>query len=205
MERSALINRVKVRIDEICASGDFIVDVDVENSKPYDTIIDELLDESALEVLLKAPFYRLHISTANLTAIPDGNDNKIGTIFLPDDFVRLVSLRMNAWERPVTELAVQGDDVARMQSSKYLRGGVAKPVAVLRKSDKGYKVDYYSVTANDHNIKEFLYIKKDTAENVADTELVDALCWICAAKTLGVIGQTNLAQLCYENAKGLMV
>ena len=43
MERSALINKVKTRIDEVSASGDVIVEVGVENTKPYDSIIDELL------------------------------------------------------------------------------------------------------------------------------------------------------------------
>lgn len=204
MERSELINRVKVRIDEICASGDVIVEVDVENSKPFDSIIDEVLDESALELLLKAPFYRLHISTANLTASANEGDSKIGSISLPNDFVRLVSLQMKEWHRPVTTLAIQGDPVAKRQSNKYLRGGVARPIAVLRKTANGYELDYYSVKES-HDIKEFLYIKRDSAEDVANTELLDALCWICAGKVLGVIGQANLAKMCYENAQGLMV
>lgn len=204
MDRSRLINKVKTRIDEVCESGDTIVPVGVENTKPYDTIIEELLDESALEILLKAPFFRLKIDTATLNAVADTIDTHIGYVSLPDDFVRFVSFRMEEWLRPVTELAIQGDDIALRQSNKYLRGGIAKPVSVLCKTDKGYKLEYYSVKES-HSVKEFQYIKKDTAENITDEQLINAMCWICAAKTLGVLGYANLSTLCFENAKGLLV
>lgn len=204
MERSALINKAKTRIDEVSASGDVIIEVGVENTKPYDSIIDELLDESALEILLKAPFYRLKITSASLMGTADSGDGKTGSITLPDDFIRLVSLKMSDWHRPVSVFALPGDEIDKMQSNKHIRGGVAKPVAVLHKGTTGYKAKYYSVNSS-HEVEEFLYIKRDTAENIADSQLVDAMCWICAGKTLGVLGEQNLSNICYENAKGLMV
>lgn len=206
MEREQLINKIKTRIDEVSASGDAIVDVGVENTKPYDSIISELLDESAMEILLKAPFYRLNVTTGSVQAIKDSNDEKIGTITLPDDFVRLVSFKMASWLQPVTAFAFPGDAVATKQSNKYIRGGVAKPVAVLYRTDAGYMAHYYSVpSASDHIVDEFLYIKKADATEIADSQMVDAMCWVCAGKTLGVLGQTTIANQCYENAKGLMV
>lgn len=207
MERSALINKVKTRIDEVSASGDVIVDVGVENTKPFDSIIDELLDESALEILLKAPFYRLPVYKAtNLTAKKDTNDDRIGSITLPNDFIRLVSFKMKGWLQPVLSFALPGDAVAIKQSNKYIRGGVAKPVAVLYKDDSSMYVNYYSVASkDDHQVTEFFYIKRLTADGITDDQLVDAMCWICAGKTLGIIGEKALSDLCYENAKGLMI
>lgn len=207
MERSALINKVKTRIDEVSASGDVIVDVGVENTKPFDSVIDELLDESALEILLKAPFYRLPVYKAmNLTAAKDANDDKIGSITLPNDFIRLVSFKMKGWLQPVLSFALPGDAVAIKQSNKYIRGGIAKPVAVLYKDDTSMYINYYSVASeSDHKVTEFYYIKRLTADGITDDQLVDAMCWICAGKTLGVLGEKGLAELCYENAKGLMV
>jgi hypothetical protein len=64
---------------------------------------------------------------------------------------------------------------------------------------------YYSVSTTTHTVDSFQYIRKQNASDIADTQLVDALCWICAGKTLGVLGEKGLAELCYENAKGLMV
>lgn len=204
MGRQSLVNKVKTRIDEVCANADIIVDVDVENSKPYDSIIDELLEESAIEILLKAPFYRLNITNGELTATESSYDSHTGTIVLPDDFLRLVSFKMKDWHRPVTEFALQGSEVAKMQSNKYLRGGVAKPVAVLTKSEEGMRVEYYSVR-DSHEIEELFYIRRESAEGITDSQLIDAMCWICAGKTLGVLGQAQLMTICYENAKGLMI
>lgn len=209
MERSALINKVKTRIDEVCASGDVIVEVDVENTKPYDSIIDELLDESALEVLLKAPFYRLPITKdTNMQATKDSSDDYIGIVNIPTGFLRLVSFKMQGWLQPVTSFALPGDEVAIKQSNKYIRGGIAKPVAVLFRDGTNTYAQYYSVNSVDkHNVSEFLYIKKHSATELADAsaELVDAMCWLCAAKTLGVLGENTLANQCFENAKGLML
>lgn len=204
MERNELINKVKTRMDEVCASGDIIVDVGVENTKPYDSIIDELLDESALEVLLKAPIYRLHVTRATVSPMQDSSDNKIGSITIPDDFVRLVSFKMKEWKQPVTSFAIEGDETARRQSNEHIRGGIAKPVAVLCKTDTGYYAKYYSVKSS-HDVGDFLYIKSEKAENITDSQLIEIISWICAGKTLGVLGEPTLSNQCYEEAKGLML
>lgn len=209
MEREQLINKVKTRIDEVSASGDVIVDVGVENTKPFDSIIDELLDESVTEVLLKAPFYRLEtIEEKGLVGTPVANDENIGTVELPDDCLRLVSFKMRDWLCPVTSFAVPGDAVATRQSNKYIRGGVAKPVAVLRKLGTLFNISYYSVKES-HEVEELIYVAKHTEGasriEIEDQQMIDALCWICAGKTLGVLGEKGLAEMCYENAKGLLI
>lgn len=217
MERQELINRVKTRIDEVSAAGDVIIDVGVENTKPYDSIIDELLDESALEVLLKAPIYRLPVYTTTPTCAFT-LDPLVGEIVVPDDFLRLVSFQFQEWQQPVTNLAMEGDEIAQRQANKYLRGGIAKPIGVLKKTSAGLRIVYYSrspevVWVPDsnglqslvHSSPTFNYIKKDTAESIDDAQMTDAMVWICAGKTLGVLNQASLQNLCFENAKGLLI
>ena len=121
MNTTELVNKVKTRIDEVSASGDAIIDVGVENTKPYDSIIKELLDESAMEVLLKAPFYRLPIADGKGSASVnmDSTDEKIGKLTLPTEFLRLVSFKMKSWLQPVTSFALPGDAVATKQSNKF--------------------------------------------------------------------------------------
>lgn len=205
MKRCELINKVKIRIDEIYEDDGAVIDVRVENERPYDSIIDELLEEAALEVLLKAPFYRLDISEeSGMVGVEDPDDKNIGTLELPYDFIRLVSFKMKDWQRPVTNFAFPGDNTANAQSNKHIRGGISRPVAILKKLSTGYVASYYSVKES-HDVEEFLYIAKDKAENITDPQIIDAMCWICAGKTLGVFGQYNLANQCYENAKSLMI
>lgn len=74
MNRTALINQVKSKIDELSPEDAVLVDVGLTDEKPIDTIIDELLDESAKEVLLSAPIYRLHATICNNNPIPDVPD-----------------------------------------------------------------------------------------------------------------------------------
>lgn len=203
MNRTALINQVKSKIDELSPSTAMIVDVGQEDSKPIDTIIGELLDESAKEVLLKAPIHRLPATSSANVAVASVSDPATGTIDVPVDFLRLVELKLTEWKRPVTELQQQGSKMAERQYNKYLRGGVVKPVAVLSHRATKLVIEYFSVESA-HTIDRFLYIKKDVAENIPEI-LQDALCWICASRVLSIFGKVAESQKAEGNAVSLMM
>ena len=287
MNRTALINQVKAKIDELSPEDAVLVDVGLTDEKPIDTIIDELLDESAKEVLLSAPIYRLNATVCNNNPIPDipdeyiynvdsevpldegeyysgataraavpilvrkvglvityygmdsgnpelsysqvteqfigttisdwGDNNKwtetitqppapiaksyAGIVNIPTDYLRLAEFKMQEWERPVTQENIAGDAIAKRQSNRWLRAGVAKPVVVLAHRGVNRVLEYYSVVS-DHTIERFLYIKSDVAENVPET-LQDALCWVCASKVLSIFGN-QAAKTAIENAISLL-
>ena len=213
MSRTGLINTVKTKIDEISSYDSLIVDVGLEDNNPIDTVIDELLDECAKEVLLRAPIYRLTPTPSNASAIADLSKIYTGTIPLPADFVRIAELKMTEWERPVTELQQQGSEIAKRQHNRWLRAKSSKPVAILSSrvqssvSPPTYTtypvIEYYSVKTN-HTISHFTYIKKEVAENIPEW-LQDALCWICASKILGIYGKANESKQALENAVGLLI
>lgn len=203
MNRTALINQVKSKIDELSPSDALIVEVGQDDNKPIDTIIGDLLDESAKEVLLKAPIHRLPATSSANVATADAGDSTIGTIDVPTDFLRLVELKMTQWKRPVTELQQQGSKIAERQYNKYLRGGTVKPVAVLSHRATKLVIEYFSVETV-HTVERFLYIKKDVAENVPEI-LQDALCWICASRVLSVFGKVAESQKAEGNAISLMM
>lgn len=203
MTRSELINRVKSNIDEITPAGSPIVSVGVEDNNPLDEIIDNLLDESAKEILLKAPIMRLKVTKSTETATADATDSKIGTIKVPADFLRIAELKMADWSRAVSELQQQGSDIAKMQYNKYTRGGTVKPVAVLSNRENNLVIEYFSVNTS-HVIDRFLYIKNDVAENIPEL-LQDALCWICASRVLAATGETDKVKLAESNAISLMM
>lgn len=203
MNRTALINQVKSKIDELSPSDALIVEVGQDDNKPIDTIIADLLDESAKEVLLKAPVHRLIATGSTNAGVAVSGDSKIGTIDVPSDYLRLVELKMTDWLRPVTELVPQGAPLANMQYNKYLRGGLSKPVAVLSHRSNKMVIEYFSVDTN-HTVDRFLYIKKDVAENIPEV-LQDALCWICASRVLAIFGKTEGAKIAEGNAISLMM
>ena len=67
MNRSEIINKVKTRIDEVSSSDSLIIDVGIEDNKPIDEIIDEVLDGSILEILSSAPLHYLPVKKADIT------------------------------------------------------------------------------------------------------------------------------------------
>lgn len=205
MERLELVNIVRKKIDEVAAADTPLQEVTIADESATDNIIESLLDESAIEILLKAPFHRLDITSATPSLMPDSTDKATGYIQAPDDFLRLVSFRMSDWQRPVTELAVKGDAISMRQYNKHIRGKTAKPVGVLAKNDTGIIIEYFSTNKSPHSLSEFLYIKKDTAENINNTQMIDALTWICAGKVLSILGNAQLAQNAYDNAQSLMI
>ena len=204
MERIALVNKVKTKIDEISSDSTLLVDVGMSDENPVDQIIESLLDESAIEVLYKAPFYRLNISSADVDPEVDIADATIGAFVLPKDFLRLVYFRMSDWQRPVTELAMKGDQISTRQYNKHIRGGVARPVGVLSKDERGLIIEYYSTKESAHSVTEFKYIKRDVAENLPD-QIIDALVWVCAGKVMTVFGNEAAAKNAYDNAQSLMI
>lgn len=212
MDRIALVNQVKSKIDELSPDDAILVEVGIEDNNPIDTIIESLLDESAKEVLLKAPIHRLSITSSPVTATADTTNDYTGTVEVPSNFLRLVEFRMKEWKRSVVEFCSQDSDIAMRQSNKWLRAKASKPVAILshRSVSSGdplvvstpLVIEYYSVV-DDHTIDRFLYIKSDVAENIPII-LQDTLCWICASKVLTVFGKVVEAKAAIDNAVDLM-
>lgn len=207
MEKVALVNKVKTKIDEISTSETPLQAITMADEKPIDTLIESLLDESALEIQLKAPFHRLTITDATNSVSPkaDEVETTTGTIAVPDGFLRLVSFRMSDWQRSVTELAIHGDAISRRQSNKYIRGGISRPVGVLSRNGSGMVIEYYSTKATTHTVKEFLYIKEAKATTITDNQMIEAMTWICAGRVLSILGNTNDAKNAYDNAQSLMI
>ena len=205
MTRSALIDAVRVRIDEVSSGGNALVDVGVEENNPTDTIIDGLLDEAALEVLQTAPALRLPVAdgkTATVTA--DESDAVTGEIALPANFLRMVCLQMDDWKRPLYHIEPEGSLIASRQKNVYLRGSASKPVAVLEKRPSGYVLCYFSTNSAVHTIKRLDYVPALAAENVTGQQNIDALCWVCAAKVLTITQDANAAATAMEHARSLL-
>lgn len=238
-----LVNKVKVKIDEITSSTTPIQTVTVVDENPIDTIIASLLDECALEILLKAPFHRLTISSSEFTnSSTDDSDNsnnsegsdssnstptstsnttnyfliqsdKSVIINLPEDFLRLVSFRLDGWERSVTELSIKGDHISTLQSNKYTRGTPSRPIGVLcptynaQSKKTQLAIEAYSLETSEKEsvITEFLYIKKCPATDITGSQMIEAMTWICAGKVLSVMGNIEDAKNAYDNAQSLMI
>lgn len=218
MTREELIKRVALKMDEISSSDDVIVPVGTGDNNPLYTQINNLLNESVNDVLMKAPIYRLsgHITEQNMVSISfifDGTPNKrkVAEMLVPTDFVRLASITDKAFQRPIVDLAQEGDDVDKMQHNRHLVAKSAKPVAVLGSSKLGRTITCYSYADNVTPEPRLLYVKRydndkdTTAEAGLDDYMIDLVSWVCAGRVFSAQGDVNKGKICDENAASLMI
>lgn len=181
----------------------------LDEKKPIYSYIAQHLAEVANEVLLVAPVHRLLYKAVGVTGTPDADDNRIGSISLPDDFLRIHTLWMQGWRRPVHETIKAGHPLYNLQFSPWKRGTKQKPVAVLcgrgniHKEtnaeqgehlvfDEQQTIRYFSVDAGtEHPVKEFKYIPKFDGEYDYEREVAELIALQCARKVCEVFGMTE--------------
>lgn len=215
MTREELIKRIALKMDEISSSDDVMIPVGTGDNNPLYTQINNLLNESVNDVLMKAPVYRLHphvaSSTSSTAAGIFGNMRKVAVFSVPDDFIRVVSIKDNLFQRPIVDLAVEGDDVDKRQHNRYLVAKHAKPVAVLGRGTNGRTITCYSYESNETPAPSMSYIKRYdpdkglTVETGLDDYMIDLVSWVCAGRVFAAQGDTAKGKLCDENAAALMI
>lgn len=130
-----LIKEVRIALDENASQTEYIK-TNADNLE-LDDIIKAKLPEAARDVTETADVELLEPETmkTELTRTDGG-----GKLSVPEDFLRLVSLKMKEWNRSVTVVAGEGSDIELMQRNKYTRGTAMKPVCVMAFDASGKKV-----------------------------------------------------------------
>lgn len=142
--RITLIGSVKLKIDELQPQQEGVQFIDAGKvSNVLDMYINGLLDECANQVLQTAP---LHVIVpeegADGAEVLQTGTSKTGVVFLPDNYIRWVSMKMNSWVQEVTEPITTRDEKYKLQKYSATMGKTAKPVAVLNtvRKDNGSAV-----------------------------------------------------------------
>lgn len=211
VDRLSIINMVKAKLDELVPEGEgltFSLSAEPNVSNPLDLLINAHLEEATKDVILSAPLSALMpVASSETEGTPFTEGGLTGYIPLPDDFLRLVYFKLLEWKRGLTELIRTNDPKYKLQSSDFLRGGIAKPVAALnwRSTTEGEAttmskvIEYYSVL-EDHSIEQLTYVCEMLAEDFveANPSLYPSLAWMCAGKIMLILGlQAN-----YQEAMG---
>lgn len=167
--------------------------------KPIYDYIDEQLPIAANEVLLSAPLHKLY-ATAMSSPTSSPNSDGTGVITLPQDFLRLHTLKMQEWSVPL-HIAISVDHpLYRHQLNKYTRGHKDKPVAVLNHIiQSSPKVEYnlltYYSVENNHTVEKLWYIKEfEMADEFNDT-VAEMVALNCAKKIYEIYGNTEQVSL----------
>jgi hypothetical protein len=195
--RLTLINGVKIRIDEMMPEGEgvqFDLDGITNATDTLDLAINALIDESATTMLLRANIDKINGTLSDAALIKSDPEDGTGYILLPNDYLRFQSFKLTLWEREVTwqHFFPTTDERYKKQSISFLRGGKAKPVCVLMSAnvDGVYKkiIKYFSLEVGDtHTLEKFVYVPVTLAEDI-QADLIEPMLWICASKTLQIMG-----------------
>lgn len=167
--------------------------------KPVYDYVDEQLPIAANEVLLSAPIHKLY-ATAMSSPTSSQNTDGTGVVTLPQDFLRLHTLKMKEWSVPV-HIAISVDHpLYRDQLNKYTRGHKDKPVVVLNRVTNSLPkvsynlLTYYSVE-EDHTVEQLWYIKKFEMTDEYNDTVAELIALNCAKKIYEIYGNTEQVTL----------
>lgn len=197
--RKEIIEQVKTYMEELTPQWDGTIEqtegVSIEH------YIDAVIDEQLRLLLLSAPIKLLPVTELKNVVFIQSHEDGSGQIQLPTTFLRPILLRMQGWERPVTEFIDTTHPLYPLQFNHHTRGGTAKPIAVWSVNDSGTNtIDYYSLpsTYQEHTIDTLLSVcnpDKNTSDYELHPLLIDMLCYRCGACVYDIMGNHSMAEI----------
>ncbi|MGI6337889.1 MAG: hypothetical protein ACOXZV_00735 [Bacteroidales bacterium] len=197
MERAALINIVKIKLDEFSPE---------DIGHPFDDYIGPMLNESAREILERAPLHLLSPVTIPISGTIFHNNKAY--IPVPADYVRLYEIKYPQWKKSVRKAISAEDPQYKIQENEYIKAGYARPaVAIVRTTLDGSSTirRYFECGKVEDNTISIstpvaLYIRTTLPEELEDI-LADTLTWLCTSKVLSILGYGDKAAIALESYK----
>ncbi|MCH5227308.1 MAG: hypothetical protein J1F16_05770 [Muribaculaceae bacterium] len=131
--------------------GDSLLDICLPEDSPFPDMenrVRVLAPGLLADILITAPFYDVG-GVKNFSGPIETDKTGCVTMPLPDDFLKLVSIKMSDWQRAVSEITDSQSPKALQQGSRFpgIRGTPQRPVVILE-GDAGGKlvVKMYSST-----------------------------------------------------------
>lgn len=120
-----------------------------------------------------------------LMANPVTDSQGMVTITLPEDFHRLVCVKMSDWSRAVTEVSPGGTPLSNRQSSRWnaIRGTPQRPVAVMDFNSAGRILKLYS-SGKDAKLETGVYIPRPEISSGDTIEIPGAIYHALLSKLL---------------------
>ena len=180
-----IVFKARTKIDEIVPndSGFQGMEVDGEN---LDTIIRSCIPEAYRLVTLLADASEFEGKDgSNFTLFVD--DENVGKLALPDDFLKLVSIKLSSWKSSCSG-AVSEDSVEyRMQSNRWTCGTKYSPLVALVHTCNGRQLELYKASGSNDTLEKFVYIPSidiSTSNINLSEQLADAYIYIVAGLTM---------------------
>lgn len=198
MSGSGIVNLVITKLEERSAflnpdsnMGPLLSGDDSLNDlNPVYSYINTQLAEAANEVLMIAPLNHLIPTDITNAVVADDIKDGTGIIVIPEDYLRLYTLKMKDWAKPVHEAIGKGHPIYSQQFNKYTRGIPEKPVAVYSGTATTPHIRYYSVY-DSHKVEELSYIPRFSSDNEYTDKMSEAIALNTAKKVMEVFGNAE--------------
>lgn len=186
---SDLVKEMRIAMDEVKHDDDN--DIFADDS---DEEMKQAIETAAQQLLLQAPPQMLQpkrvVASLNengkqdYDAIQTQYTDGHGSLVIPDDWLRLVELRLKSWSSSLTSLMDPDSKEAQMQASRWTRGTPQKPRGMITTSSTtGKRVLMYWTAGRydtnhaeetgkvyDHEVELFTYIPYQKVEDVFSTD-----------------------------------
>ena len=116
-------------------------------------ILEELLMQAEVEELCEVKSLNVSVTVDSLGMV---------TIVLPDDFLRLVSVKMSDWKRQVCHITPSDSEHYLWQTSRWegIRGSPERPLALLGRNLSGERCMRLFSSGQDASLDHLLYIAR---------------------------------------------
>ena len=182
---SDLVKEMRIAMDEV--SHDELNDIFADDSEDE---MKQAIETAAQQILLQAPAQMLQPKRVVVSLNESGRQDYDaiqtqytdghGSLVIPDDWLRLVELRLRSWQSSLTMLMEPGSKEAQMQSSRWTRGTPQKPKGMITTSPTtGKRVLMYWTAGRydathdnpinkvyDHEVDLFTYVPYQKVEDV---------------------------------------
>ncbi len=199
---SELVKKVRTLLNE---AEEDSVSLITDDTLLLDRHISALLPEAVLFVQMNKVQGVLNPKTIADCPVVDAGDGGV-VLLLPDDYIRLISLKLDSWKRPCTKSYPVGSVVAALQSDKYLRTGNFSPVSVEGVDAAGHLTLALYPSGSSPIVDSFVYeARYNASTGIAggDDSLIKAVAYQCAALLCNVYEKHDTANVFQSLAAAL--
>lgn len=218
MTRADVVKSVKARLDEFSPFNEptSLVALPTSDVKPMDSIIEEVLAKAQDSVLMAVPLSLVKATVVDATSEGNGiatslgigvmgrmtNDEEVGVMEIPSNFLRLHTVKFDTWRRTVNKTHPESGETYKVQRNPHTRARNEKPVICL--NDGNFEVYSLTFPHNDGilHCTKFLYIPMTSETALTFEDTIAPLVILEAARMcLETFGDINGARALAEEEK----
>lgn len=210
-----VVRDVRVALDENRESQGFLIEGDMETYS-LDSMVRGYFPSSARAIEVECPIRYLSGGVV-MNGDPEGGIHWVGDrdtcgwFELPEDFLRLISFKMDDWSYSLHHAVEPGGLTYRIQGSSVhgVRGHSERPVCAVVQGSTGLRMEFWSCDTRDACIERLVYAPVPVWDK-QDGIIVCGDCYMpavyaCGSMVADALGHRELSQHLQALSEGLLV